>query len=515
MQRKSNGKKWIVILIIIAAAAAGGYYVYKNGLFMKPGTGFKASVPEKPETQAAYIGTIEVTTEGNGIIEPSERNIVTSDYSVEIGHVEAEDGDIVRKGDLIARIDADSIDDRIREAEGELSQMTSSISGMSKGGSSGVSASVAGRVKRIFAKKGDLLSEVVRKHGGVMELSVDKKLKVEFSSSRKLNPGSKVTVSFSGYEEEGTVVSKEGKVYTVTISDKSEYQVDTKAEILDDDDEKIGEGTLQTNTPYLVDTRYGVCDGISVSVGNSVDAGAQLLTRTDYSYNSEYLDAVRDRDEKIAEIRELRALRDDPGLYAPSEGIVSDLLIADRQTVVKDQAIYTLIPTKSYRLKTQIDELDIAGVEAGQEAVIVFDAFEDEEYEGVVEKISALGTNTGGVTTYTVSIRMDGEEKIKPGMSATATITLIRKTDALLVPVDAVRTVDGERKVTVLEGDSAEEKTVTVGLVNGSYAEITDGISEGQQVVVYEREDTDWMVQMMRRNADQAGRGPFGGGSVE
>ena len=511
MQKRKSGKKWILILLVVAAAAGGLYYARAKGLIRFNEKTGDTSSAQMPKTQTAYIGSIEVTTDGNGVIEPASWETVTSEYSVRVSHVEAESGDIVKKGDLIAEVDMDSIDDRIREAEGELSQITTSIANMSKGGSSGVSASVAGRVKRIFAKKGDLLSEVVRKHGGVVELSVDGRLKVEFTTSAKLSPGNKVTVSFSGYEAEGTVIKKEGRNCTVTISDKSEYQVDTKAEIFDDDDEKIGEGVLLTNTPYLVDTRYGICDGINVSVGNSVDSGTTLLTRTNYSYNAEYVDAVNDRDEIIREILKLKDLRESPKFLAPSDGIVADIQIADRLAVAEDAAMYTLISTKSYRLKAQIDELDIAGVREGQKVSVVFDAFEDEQYDGTVEKVSALGTNTGGVTTYTVTILMDGEEKIMPGMSATATITIEEKPDALLVPIDAVRTVDGERKVTVINGETTEDRAVTLGLVSGSTAEILEGITEGTEVVVYENEDVDWMIQMMQRNAGNAQGSPFGG----
>ena len=125
------------------------------------------------------------------------------------------------------------------------------------------------------------------------------------------------------------------------------------------------------------------------------------------------------------------------------------------------------------------------------------DAFEDETYQGTVEKISGVGTNTGGVTTYTVTISLHGDTRLKDAMSATATITLETRDDVLLISVDAVETVDGTRYVQVAEGEDTQRREVTLGLINNEYAEVVSGLSQGETVVVNTRESQDLFSAMV------------------
>ena len=205
----------------------------------------------------------------------------------------------------------------------------------------------------------------------------------------------------------------------------------------------------------------------------------------------------------MEKLGELRRLEREPEICAEGAGIVSGLMLQDQTMVAEGTQMYRLISTDRFWLKTPIDELDIAEVSVGQTAKVVFDAFDDEEYEGKVEKISALGENVGGVAKYTVTISVPGIEKVRTAMSATATIVIEEKEDALLVPVDAVQTVDGEKYVTVIRGETRESVPVTLGLVNNTQAEVLDGLSEGDQVAVMGKTDFEKMMDMMQQSRSQ------------
>jgi len=125
-------------------------------------------------------------------------------------------------------------------------------------------------------------------------------------------------------------------------------------------------------------------------------------------------------------------------------------------------------------------------VEVGQSAEVVFDAFEDEVYEGTVEKISGVGENSGGVTTYTVtiSIKLEDDARLKNAMSATASIVLGSKDNVLLVPVDAVESENGVKYVQLYTGGQTVKTEVQTGLINNEYAEVTSGLNSGDLVVV-------------------------------
>lgn len=488
--------KWLVLVLLLLAAGAGFYlFTHKKGE--------ENRLPENMRTEEVTRGTIRITTEGNGSIEAAEEFPVSAEYTLKIDTVEAENGDVVQAGDVVATVDEDSVKEQISLLENNLSELNAAISATDHSGSSALTAPVSGRVKRIFAGVDDVLTDVVTEHGGVMELSADEKLKVEFTPSQVLKLGDKVTVSFLGYEEEGTVLSEKDGVCTVTIADNSDYLVDTEVTVTDEDENVLGTGYLKSNHPYLVDSAYGIVDELNVEVGEWVDSGATLLTRRYSSYNGDYLSLLENREELMQKLQELRELKESCQLLAEHDGIVSELMLQDGTVVAEDTPMYRLISTERFWLKTQIDELDIAGVREGQTAKIVFDAFDDEEYEGKVEKISALGENVGGVTKYTVTISVPGIEKVRTAMSATATIVIDEKEDVLLVPVDAVQTVDGQRCVTVLRGEEQENVPVTLGLVNNTQAEVTEGLSEGDQVAVMGKSDFEIMMDMMQQSRSQ------------
>ncbi len=504
MKKRKKKRKLLKILILIAVLLlAAGALLW---LRMRGGNR-ESALSANVRVQDVTRGTIRITTEGNGSIEAADERPVEAKYTLKIGTVEAENGDVVREGDVIATVDRDSVKAQISQLESSLSDLNAAIRSADRSGSSSLTSPIAGRVRRIFVHEGDLLTDVTAEYGGVMELSVDGKLKVEITPKTDLDLGDTVTVSFLSYEEEGTVFSEEDGVYTVTIEDDPDYLVDMEATVTDEDGAVLGTGYLKSNHPYLVECAYGIADELNVGVGDSVDSGTTLLTRTYNRYNSSYLTLLDEREELMEQLQELRMLERTPQICAEGNGILSQLALQDGTVIAEDTPMYHLISTEHFWLKTPIDELDIAKVSEGQVAKIVFDAFDDEEYEGKVEKISALGENVGGVTKYTVTISVPGIEKVRTAMSATATIVIEEKDDVLLVPVDAVQTVDGQKCVTVVRADGQETVPVTLGLVNNTEAEVIEGLSEGDQVAVMGKSDFELMMDMM-----QQGRSQFAGG---
>ena len=89
-----------------------------------------------------------------------------------------------------------------------------------------------------------------------------------------------------------------------------------------------------------------------------------------------------------------------------------------------DVALFTISPDDTMTLEVSVDELDINSVEIGQEAVVTFDAIEDEEFTGEVTEIGNTASVNGGVAKYTVSISVPKDEEMKQGMNASATITI-------------------------------------------------------------------------------------------
>ena len=103
------------------------------------------------------------------------------------------------------------------------------------------------------------------------------------------------------------------------------------------------------------------------------------------------------------------------------------------------------------------------------------------------------------MTTYTVTIAMEGNTRLKNAMSATATIELESKDNVLLIPVDAIETIGDEKYVQVVNGEETVQTPVRLGLVNDEYAEVTEGLASGDLVVVTTKSSMDFFGTMMEQ----------------
>ncbi len=144
------------------------------------------------------------------------------------------------------------------------------------------------------------------------------------------------------------------------------------------------------------------------------------------------------------------------------------------------------------RVTTQVNELDISSLAIGQSAQVTFMALPDVTLDATVERIATVSSGddmygTGSATYKVTLIIPEPDPKLKPGMTADATITTQDVPDSLIVPLAAI-TDDGEKTtVTVVTLDdrgqieSSEIRNVEVIAKNGSEAAIT-GVEEGEIV---------------------------------
>ncbi len=101
-------------------------------------------------------------------------------------------------------------------------------------------------------------------------------------------------------------------------------------------------------------------------------------------------------------------------------------------------------------------------------------------------KISALGVEEQRVNIYLDFI--DGKEKwrgLGDAFRVEASIIVDQATDALFVPISALFRFEGNWTVFTAEDGTATRKQVTVGRLNDNIAEITKGLSEGNQVIIH------------------------------
>lgn len=170
-------------------------------------------------------------------------------------------------------------------------------------------------------------------------------------------------------------------------------------------------------------------------------------------------------------------------ITAPFDGVIAAVNIKKGDSASSGNAIAILI-TKQKIAGITLNEIDAAQVKTGQKTTLQFDAIEGLSIIGEVAEMDTIGAVSQGVVSYNIKIAFNvQDDRIKPGMSVSASIITEAKQDVLLVPITAVKTSSDNSYVEVLVNGSPQNKNVTTGSSNDTMIEIIDGIAEGEEVI--------------------------------
>lgn len=192
--------------------------------------------------------------------------------------------------------------------------------------------------------------------------------------------------------------------------------------------------------------------------------------------------------ETTAALRYRRGVLEHHRLRAPFAGVISDRSAELGEWVIPGQAVLSLVSTNELILDIQVPEDYLGKLELGARVDFSLGADKETRYLGRVEALVPVTDPT--VRTFLVRVRPEaGFERMLPGMSALANLSLVTGEVGVTVPRDAIlRYSDGRVVVWVVEqhdGQSvAAERVVQTGLSFGGRVEIRDGLEAGLPVVV-------------------------------
>ena len=170
---------------------------------------------------------------------------------------------------------------------------------------------------------------------------------------------------------------------------------------------------------------------------------------------------------------------------ATADGVVANLSITDGDNIKATGDVLVITPTSdSQYVKVAINEIDIPKIKVDQKSEITIDAIDDATFNGTVARVDSIGTNTQGVITYNVYVKLNKTDpRIKSEMTANVTIETNRIENALSVPNSAVKLYQGGRAVQILENGKPKYIPVRIGIRGSERTQILSGIKEGQVVI--------------------------------
>lgn len=485
MEKKIYTKKIIVIPIIVVVLVMAVYFLF---FASKP----KANSATTYQVAEVTTGDLTQAITGTGTIWPGKSVDVVAPFDLKVLSVEVQSGQSIKAGDTIAKLDTGVLDSVISHLKDEISSIDDAILRLKESESSTeiIKSPISGRVKEIFTESGDNVKSVISEHGALLTISTDGKMKVTIETS-EVEEGDSVSVNVDSNTYSGTVVDVSNGKATITLTDDG-TAVDATATVYTSDGNKLGSGFLSINQPVKVTADVGTVSKVYVNDNSKVYKNTPLVYLKDLPASEEYETQIESRLKKQNLLLAAQKMRESGRLVSEYDGIINDITINDGTQVAENSQILSIYTDGADTLTVSIDELDIGNVEEGQDAKITVDAIEDKMYDATVETISQVGEVNSGVTTYDVKLKVEGDEKLKIGMNATAEIIVEERTDILLLPLEAVQSTQGEQYVWLYTGnlpkdsgeDPGERTVVSTGLSDDSYVEITDGLDADDKVVI-------------------------------
>lgn len=188
-------------------------------------------------------------------------------------------------------------------------------------------------------------------------------------------------------------------------------------------------------------------------------------------------------------------------ICAPIDGIILDRNVEIGQILAASFSAPTLFTLAEdlarMQLQVDIDEADIGLVSEGDRAYFTVEAFQNKTFPAEIAELRFAPLTVNGVVTYKAILAVDNTDLLlRPGMTATATITVAETPDVLRVPNAALRFTPtmteslpadtaGQKTVWVLRNDQAEPVTIEPGSSDGSFTVIVSGaLAAGDRVIV-------------------------------
>ena len=131
-------------------------------------------------------------------------------------------------------------------------------------------------------------------------------------------------------------------------------------------------------------------------------------------------------------------------IAAPADGVVLTRAVDPGNAVAASLQAVTLFTVaedlSKLRLWVYVDEADVSAVNVGQDASFTVSAFVGRKFPARITRVGFGSTITDNVVTYLTYLDVDNTDlSLRPGMTATATITATQRKDVLLVPNTALR----------------------------------------------------------------------------
>jgi len=442
-------KTWIILLVVIALIAGGAYG------FTKWRASKQASTTA-PSTSTVQRGDLQAVVSSSGTVRSAQSLDVTFGTSGTVAEVLVEIGDEVKAGQELAKLDTATLEAAVTSAEISLRLKQSALNELKEPATKTEIAAAEATLAKAKQAYSTAAAKPVSWQKAQAEAALAEAAKAVQDAQAEYDKVSwrpNISMLPQSFNLQSATEAYEAAKDTYRIAMAAVSDAEIKA--------------------------------AAVSLAQAQEAYDKLLAGPS---EDDLLTAESEVTQAQLSLDSARRNLESATLKATFDGTITSQDLVIGQSVAASTVAMTLVDLKHLETQASIPEVDVVSIEKGQTVELTLDAYSDAVLTGKVSRVALIGTVTQGVVNYPVVISIDPTTvTVKPGMTASISIIVQERTNVLMVPNRAVKSLGRNQGyyVQVMVEGQAMQVPVTIGLANDSYTEVTGtALREGDTVVV-------------------------------
>ena len=509
--------KWLfskkMMLLLVAVILVGGasyFFIYK-------GNPTKAADSAKEIVVEVKNGDIRFSVSGTSQFEPKDMQTITSPEAGTIKTMNLSRNKTVKSGDLLFEISSPAQETTLQKAQLALSQLQKDYSDLlTQAQAMTTRAPISGKLT--YAPNMDTAFQVnkstkIATISDIATLTVT--LAFTLEDAVQFQTGDTVDLLIDGFmlTKSGTITkigknpradAKGGKLLDVEIKVINDNTLDAGMKVKGNvllngrTAESFDLVALQSSkTVTVLANAAGIIETVNFKSGEMVVQGDILSTLTNDTLKDDLANKKTAIDQQNITISELQDKLGTLKVLAPFDGVFSTDFVNQRTNVLSNYPVGAKVASGvqfggvaslgNMQLAIQVDELDLPNIKDKMKVEVKVDSITGRIFSGEVNQISTVGTTTNGVTFYTVVLSVpNANQLLKYGMTATAEILIQDKKNIVLLPIEALQQRQGKRFVSLKQADGTVKNNheVKIGIRSKTHIEITEGLKDGDKVVI-------------------------------
>lgn len=451
-------KRWLIVLGVAAVIAVVGILGFRA---------YQKSQAEKEladlQTEVVAKGPLEASVGATGRVHSNQSAALSFETTGTVEEVTVAVGDLVSEGDVLATLEQTSLPSSIIMAQAELVSAQRELDNLLN------SSMAAAQAQRELAMAQDALETAER------NLSVQQEGNRASSTTLK-NAQAELTLAKDALDEAkayydripGDSVSDPAKAaaYKAVAAAQQRYDAALRS--------------FNWYTGFPDETDQAMLDAeVALAQARVEDARREWERLKD----GPDPDDIAAAEARVAAAQATLAMAQ---IQAPFTGTVTAVDVKKGDQVGPGTPAFRIDDLSHLLVDVEVSEVDINRIAIGQPAELNFDAVLDKTYAGEVVEVDLTGTPVQGVVNFFVTVEiLDADEHVKPGMTAAVNIIVSRIEDVVRVPNRAVRLVEGERVVFLLQDGVPTPVPVELGASSDIYSEVlNDAVQPGDVVIL-------------------------------